>query len=415
MALILTTRRLTTRLSPPARDFANWLAGRAGRQAGALAEAATACARAEAAACAAACAPAAAAWLAVPLCEVAPAAAAMSALATHHRAEARAGRWQPLLTALSAADAGRSTAPDGSRLAVLISAAARADVTAALAEGEIGAAGLAVQRLDEMAAERPGCHAAAHLVARARLDLAAAHRAAALSGDRNPAHLAAARAETAEAARRIDAFDPIECNSPLLAATRYALVGQLEEAEPLWQDWYEDWIDLDPADPAPHLAHALHLLPHWFGTLSGFDAAARRAAARTADVTGAAAYALHYMAAQEALGRMPPGLDEALFFRGLDDHCRAHPGQEDANRIAAFLAERLHLTGGGSLPEPAAAARTRAALARHLRRHLTEVHLPAWAEGETGLRWVLTQCFGAEIAAGATLRATERGLTLRWT
>lgn len=409
MALTLTTRRLTTRLSPPARDFAHWLAGRAGRQAGALASAASAAARAEAAACAPA-----TAWAGVPMQAQAPAAPAMAALAARHRDCARAGRWDGLLSALTTADATRATAPDGSRLAVLISTAARADVTAALTAGDLTAAALAAQRLDEMARARPASHAAADLVARARLDLAAAHRAAALSGDADPAHPAAARAETAEVARLVDAFDPIERNSPLLAATRYALVGTLEEAEPLWHDWYEDWIDLDPLDPAPHLAHALHLLPHWFGTLAGFDAAARRAAARTADVTGAAAYALHYLAAHEALGRMPPGLDEALFFRGLDDHCRAQPGQEDANRIAAVLAERLHNLGGGTLPEPASAARTRAALTRHLRRHLSAFHLSAWAEGETCVRWVLSQCFGAEIAAGARIEAASRGLTLRW-
>jgi hypothetical protein len=253
----------------------------------------------------------------------------------------------------------------------------------------------------------PGSAAAAHLLARARLDLAAAHREATLSGPASAGHLAAARAEAAEAARLVDVYDPIEHDSPLMAATRYALVGALEEAEALWQDWYEDWIDLDPGDPAPHLVHASHLLPNWFGTLSGFDAAARAAAARTADVTGAAAYALHYLSAQEALGRMPPGLDTGMYLKGLDDHCRDAPGQEAANRVAATLTEWLHDLGPDDGPF---ARRIRAALTRHLQTRLTEFHLPAWAAGERCIRWALQQCFGDGIDAGGVVAAGPGGL-----
>ncbi len=346
-------------------------------------------------------------WLHVPVLETAGEAVSMAQLAAKYRADARSGRWTGLLSALAEADSRRAAAPDGTRLTALISAAARTDVGAALGAADLTAAALATARLDEVARAYPRSPGAAHLVAAARLDLAAAHRAAAMSGDLNPGHLAAARDETAEAARLIDLFDPIEHDSPLMAATRYALVGQLEEAEALWEDWYEDWIDLDPADPAPHLAHARHLLPQWFGTLAGFDAAARGAARRTADVTGAAAYALHALSAHEVLGRMPPGLDEGLFLRGLDDHARALGTQTGANRVAAALADHLHST-----TDPQAAAATRRALDRHLRARLREFHLPLWSEGEACVRWALEQCYGPALAAGGRVVSGAAGLTV---
>ena len=323
-------------------------------------------------------------------------------------------RWAALLEALHAADQDRTAAPGGRSLADLISKGARRALTQALAAGDWSLAETEIARFAAVQAAHAQDYAAAHLLAQAHIDFGWARRGAAPNPDPDLPrgvwkiylrHIALA--ETA-----LEPFDPLEESSALLAATRYLLVRGLEDGEALCRDWYEDWADLDPSNPAPHAIHAPHLLPHWFGTLARFDAEALGAMTRTRAKTGAAAYAVFYLAATDAVGDLPPGLDVPLFLQGLTDFQAVTGCQYRANIVAAALADLDH-----SLSLDAAGTRrhqaVRAALSRHLRQSLREFHLSTWNRDEALIQYALAQVFADELAQGAHIHSGPNGLIAR--
>ena len=158
----------------------------------------------------------------------------------------------------------------------------------------------------------------------------------------------------------------------------------IEDGDALCRDWYEDWSDLDPTNPEPHLAHAVHLLPPWFGTMAAFDDEARTALYRTRPESGAAAYALFHLAATEVLGDLPLGADAELFMAGLTDFFHGTGCQHRANIVAAALTELHHSLSGGAPEAHRRNAKRQAvkeSLDRHLRENLREFHLSAWENG----------------------------------
>jgi hypothetical protein len=263
----------------------------------------------------------------------------------------------------------------------------------------------------DLLAEVHAAHAddpmAAHLLAQAHLDYGWMRRSAE-PGPGIPREVwQEFIAHTALAEAALGTFDPIEEDSPLLAATRYMLVRGIEDGDVQCRDWYEDWSDLDPADPEPHRLHAQHMLPQWFGSLQAFENEARSAAQRTRYCTGAAAYAVFQLTATEVLGDLPPGTDIALFVAGLGDHARAEPCQQRANAVAAALTELHH--GLGDKPSPHRHM-VHAALDRHLRQCLREFRLSAWENGEAGIAYALSQVFGPELQRGEHLYQGEAGI-----
>lgn len=327
-----------------------------------------------------------------------------------HAALAAGGRWAELFAVLRRADRDRTAAPGGRRLAALVSEGARAPLAQALSRRDWPAALAEIDRLADVQAAHEDDPMAAHLLAQAHLDYGWTRRSAEPGPGvprevwRDFLH------HTALAEAALGAFDPIEEDSPLLAGTRYLLVRGIEEGDAHCRDWYEDWSDLDPTSPEPHLTHAVHLLPQWFGTLAGFEEEARAALRRTRHCTGASAYALFHMAAAEALGDLPPGADMALFVAGLVDHYRATGCQYRANIVAAALTELHH---GLAEAAPQRRAAVQEALDRHLRNELREFHLSAWENGGAGISYALEQVFGRELARGEHVYLGPEGLGTR--
>jgi hypothetical protein len=330
-----------------------------------------------------------------------------------YAAMAEDGRWSGLLEALLQADRNRTAAPGGRRLAGLISQGARAALIQRLAQRDWQGAEAEIDRLQAALAPHAGHYAAAHLLAQAHLDLGWARRTAAPSqgvpGDVWQTFLR----QTARAEAILDPFDPIEEMSPLLAATRYQLVRGIEDGETLFRDWYEDWSDLDPTNAEPHMAHAVHLLPEWFGSLAAFDHEARLAMKRTEICSGAAAYAAFYLAAADELGDLPQRMDLPLFLAGLQDYFRATGCQYRANIVAGAMTELLHAYTIDAAPGSGRLKLVLNTLTEHLTENLREVHLSAWQNGLGCLHFALEQVFASELARGEHVFVGVNGLTTR--
>ncbi|GAB1364111.1 hypothetical protein MASR1M32_33470 [Rhodobacter sp.] len=307
------------------------------------------------------------------------------------------------------ADHDRTAAPGGRRLASLISEGARHALAQALARHDWPAALTGIDHLAEVQAAHADNPMAAHLLAQAHLDYGWTRRSAE-PGPGVPRevwqdflhHVALAEAT-------LEAFDPIEENSPLLAGSRYLLVRGIEDGDSQCRDWYEDWSDLDPTNPEPHLTHAVHLLPQWFGTLTGFEDEARAAMRRTRYCTGGSAYALFHLAAADAQGDLPPRVDLDLYVAGLIDYFHATGCQYRANTVAAALTDLHHSLGDA----PAAARRRRMVqetLDDHLRNALREFHLSAWENGSACISYALNQVFAAELDRGEHICLGPEGL-----
>jgi transposase len=330
-----------------------------------------------------------------------------------HAAMAEAGEWADLLDALRFADEDRTMASGGRRVMHLISEGARMALQKALDQRDHAAALAELQRFQAVFELHPENPAAAHLLARALIDVGTLERDLAgqgrLSNDLSTG--SAAHFETAE--RLIDSFDPIELMSPLLAGTRYLLVRGIEDGAALSRDWFEDWCDLDPEDDLAHATHAVSMMPGWFGSLAVFEKAARRAATMTHAVTGRAAYAIFHLSARDTLGDMLPTLDVELFVEALADYQSATGCQHRANIAANVLTELVH---GYHRMGPSAAfqlTKARTALSDVLWNRLHEVHLESWTHRADGLAYALCEVFGPALLRGAQISRRGEGLFAR--
>lgn len=226
----------------------------------------------------------------------------------------------------------------------------------------------------------------------------------------------AAQSYFARAEAVLESFDPILENSPMLAEARYRLAPGVEGGAAYLRDWYEDWADLDPADPEMLATHAGLLVPEWFGDYDEIEREARRAARRAADSIGEGAYACFWKAPLEADRAAVAGIDPDLFISGVHALLAGGRSQALANEYVALL---FRLTLPGGTESPAAAERAyevRARLAEGLRevalRHLTELQAPVWGIEEDAIRRAMAQIFAADLAQGAVLVAEETGLRL---
>ncbi len=330
-----------------------------------------------------------------------------------HAAMTAAGQWGDVLDALRFADQDRTMASGGCRVAPLISDGIRTRLTEALARQDFPAAKAELLRFEAVFEMNPEDHAAAHLVARAQIDIGLAKRTAAGKSQDQHALWAESTAHFDAAEAILDAFDPISEMSPLLAETRYQLVRGVSDGADLCRDWYEDWCDLAPDDATAHATHAIQMLPDWFGSLAAFEKAARRATRLTGHATGQAAYAVYHMTAREELGDLLPTIDLALFLRGLSDYVAATGCQHRANVAAQLL---TCLMRDFRREGPAGAyhlTKVRAALSDLLWNHLQEVHLDRWQDGSDSLAFALGEVFGPALKNGARIGRKGDGLGTR--
>lgn len=330
-----------------------------------------------------------------------------------HAAMAEAGEWADLLDALRFADQDRTMASGGHRVAPLISEGIRGTSTAAIARGDIAAAEAELTRFQAVIEMHPEDYAAAHLIARLQIDLGCAKRALASEGQLSRSLWAESAAHFEAAEWRLDAFDPIEEMSPLLAGTRYLLVRGIEDGAALCRDWYEDWCDLDPEDENAHAAHALHMLPDWFGSMAAFEREARKGATITAAATGQAAYAIFHMTARKRLGDLMPTVDLIRFLRALTDYQAATGCQHRANVAASLLTSLIADYRAGGQATAYQLTKVRAALSDVLWNRLHEVHLSVWENGADSLALALSDIFGPALRRGARICRRGEGLGTR--
>lgn len=324
-----------------------------------------------------------------------------------HAAMAAAGEWADLLEALRYTDQERIMASGGRRVAPLISEGMRAGLTRAIARGDWTTALAELAVLESVYERNDEDYCAAQVVAQAHIDLAHAKRSQMASGQLSRESWAEAAAHYTEAEDLVTLFDPIEEMSPLLAATRYALVDGIEDGGSVCREWYEDWVDLDPEDATSHAAHAVNMLPGWYGSLSAFEREARRAVRLTDSVTGKSAYAVFHIAAAEALGDISPTLDHEFFFEALADYQSATGCQLRAN-TAAHLLSGMAMDFRADGPNAAwHLTKTRAALSDVLWNRLREIQLDCWDSSKQTLAFAMAEVFGPALKRGA--RIVRRG------
>lgn len=342
----------------------------------------------------------------VPVMRTGPEKTEWQCVRDDHAAMAAAGEWPDLLEALRYTDQERVMASGGRRVAPLISEGMRSGLTSAIARADWTSAVAELAILEDVCNRNSKDYCAAQILAQAHVDLANAKRsptAAQLS--RNA--WAEAAAHYAAAEDLVTRFDPIEEMSPMLAATRYVLVPGIEDGGAVCRDWYEDWVDLDPEDAEAHAAHAVNMLPGWYGSLAAFEREARRAVRMTEGVTGKAAYAIFHIAAVEAFGDLSPTLDHEVFFEALGDYQSTTGCQIRANVAAHLLAD---MAMGFRKAGPTAAwhlTKTRAALSDVLWNRLREIQLDCWDSGNQTLAFAMAEVFGPALKRGA--RIVRRG------
>ncbi len=327
-----------------------------------------------------------------------------------HAAMAAAGEWADLLDALRYTDQERVMASGGHRVAPLISRGMRADLTAAISRQDWTAAVAELEKLEGLYDRNPEDYCAAQVVAQGHIDYATARRKAAPQGQLSREVWSEGAVHFDRAETLVTLFDPIEEMSPLLAATRYGLLAGIEDAGSVCREWYQDWVDLDPEDATAHAAHAVNMLPDWYGSLTTFEKEARRAVRMTEGVTGKAAYAVYHIAAVETLGDLAPTIDLAYFCEAIADYQSATGCQNRAN-ISAELLSRLAMDFRKEGPSAAwQLTKVRAALSDVLWNRLREIQMDCWTSGTESLAFAMAEVFGPALKRGARIVRRGEGL-----
>lgn len=312
---------------------------------------------------------------------------------TAHRL-VRQDAWDSLGALIREHDSERRMTVGGTPTAYVLSAGARKDIIDTIALGVLpqsehglSAATEGVEMLDQVLIDHAGDYGVALVVAQAHMDIGSVWRGQGWADEVPASDWKAFARHFRRATSILEQYDPIENDSPALAAARCrALAGQPDAAQRAIA-YYEDLIDLAPHYAKSYRRFGQSLLPRWYGSYELLEQQARKMAAETADHWGNAAYALTLMDAvredKEALGFV----DVAMFLQGLGDYLDAQPDQGTANKVAAFLSVSLTPTG------PLVSGSKRAyhnrqalikAAPQFARNHLREIHPVIWAEAAGG-------------------------------
>ena len=328
---------------------------------------------------------------------------------------ARQDRWEELDALIRKTDASRVATPGGALAAELLARGAGADAIEPGPDGTRAPGLVWLNELRKDLADRPGIALA---VAWAEIATAEGARRGAA-----PRTLAVADrmdyfAHLAQAADVLDGFDPVEHDSPALAAARCAVA-------PVWQadadhicDLYEDLIDLDPANPQHMRALGRTLQPLGLAGQAALDAVARATTARTQDLWGTGAYAWCWHDALLADPRALERMDIDRFLQGIEDILLRHEDQHLMNQLAALCTLAPVRRGRGQTELNAVVAKRRAAMQAAgraiLRERLKEIHPLVWAAtaGHTGGRPAAVEA-GTDLATAALAEAHEAGPHVR--
>ena len=143
-------------------------------------------------------------------------------------------------------------------------------------------------------------------------------------------------------------FDPVEHMSPLLASANYELALGMPDGAARLRPAFEDWIDLDPSNPAIYDIH----MPQLFGdgpiNLRVFKAEADRAEARTSETLGKGGYALCVLPALADCPELRAHVDAKRLSEGLMDLARLSGTQADVNWAASVLLKEIEQSSAES-------------------------------------------------------------------
>lgn len=291
---------------------------------------------------------------------------------------ARQDAWARLGERIRDADGARAMTPGGVPEAELLAEGARSDAISAanravVAGDEMGAAGI-MSDMQGVLEEASEDHGVAYVIAMAHIDIGWAWRGEGWRQDIPASHRAAFFRHFKAAAGLIDAYDPFELDSPMLASVRCSLLSAETRPRSRASDDYEDLIDLAP-DVAKYMrALGNHMLPRWFGSHERLEHEARRTMERTADIWGSGAYSWTYLDALTVDDDAFALLDGALFCQGLRDILERQDDQHTVNVFAAYTGTAVDPNGVNSEARAMIADCFDWIVADHLR----EVHPRVW-------------------------------------
>ncbi|NNJ67847.1 MAG: hypothetical protein HKP54_07385 [Boseongicola sp.] len=144
----------------------------------------------------------------------------------------------------------------------------------------------------------------------------------------------------------LSGFDPVERMSPLLASAYYELALGMPDGAARLAPAFEDWIDLDPSNPAIYAIHMPQLFADGPINLQIFNKEADRAEARTAETLGKGGYALCVLPALADCPDLREHVDAKRLSAGLMDLARLSGTQADVNWAAATLLKEGTLVTG---------------------------------------------------------------------
>ncbi|SFG51052.1 hypothetical protein [Sulfitobacter dubius] len=303
----------------------------------------------------------------------------------------RQERWEEMAALLHDADENREMTPGGMPVAELMAFGARADVILAaehaLFDGKPASDAplmAGIEALEHVLADHSKSHVIAAIVAQAHMDIGWAWRGTGWDGDVPARNRTAFEAHFDRAEEILVPFEEDTAGSPLLAATRCALLGGSGADARMVADRYERLIDLNPENPRPMRAMGNHLLPRWHGSYDQLELEARRTAARTEETWGAGGYTWVQFDAISCDAGACANLDLPFFIEGLRDILERRPDPHTANLLASYCASAI----GQAAPSEDAAGEVRAEIADCarwiVRDHMTELHPLLWAHAARG-------------------------------
>ncbi|MGI9393941.1 MAG: hypothetical protein ACR2OY_04785 [Boseongicola sp.] len=136
-------------------------------------------------------------------------------------------------------------------------------------------------------------------------------------------------------------FDPVTYMSPLLAGACYELAIGMPDGGADRQSAFEDWIDLDPSNPAIYAAHVPLFLTGQEDDIDRLLLEAERADDRTSETLGSGGYALCLIPAIAEDPSLRSKIESDRLAAGLMDLARLSGTQSEVNWAAATLAREI--------------------------------------------------------------------------
>ena len=136
-------------------------------------------------------------------------------------------------------------------------------------------------------------------------------------------------------------YNPLAYLSPLLAEARYLQALGSPAGSHRLTELFEDWIDLDPANPAIYEKHAEHLADPDIFSDETILAEADRALDRTQETLGFGGYALFFLPLLDGRDGARHLLDPDLFACAMLDLASMQATQAEVNQTANALASEV--------------------------------------------------------------------------